>query len=104
MVLVAAFGLQAREIHFWEMRMPRAPCTLKITKARIRLESMHPENWARIAHTVFPLYARNRAADRQKKKHLDANLSPLTKSSEYGETQMLKHMIFPRCIPTILDH
>ena len=67
MVLAAAFGLQAREIHFWELRMPRAPCTLKITKARVRLESMHPENRARIAHTVFPLYARNRAADRQKK-------------------------------------
>ena len=46
----------------------------KRAKARIRLESMHPENWAEIAHTVFSPAARNRAQTDRKDR--DANLSP----------------------------
>ena len=65
-------------------RVPRALCTPR--------GSMLPENWPRIARTVFTLDARNRAQTDIKAR--DANLYPQKKYQEYGETQMLKQMIF----------
>ena len=57
---------------------------------------MHPENWARIARTVFSLDARN-WAQQAGRKGLDANLSFQKKSPEYGEAKILKHVIFLHC-------
>ena len=65
---------------------------------------MNPANWVLVARTVFSPDARNRAqTDRKNTQMPDANLSPQKKSLAYGETQVLKHMNFLNCSPTILD-
>ena len=80
----------------WQCVLP-AQCTPKKCKSMHPPRgSRHPENWARIARTVFSQDARNRA---QTKNYPDANLSPQKKFP-----LNIKLNNFLHCIPTILEN
>ena len=92
--------LELLEIHFWEVpcsarQVHRAP--KNVLKHASVWEFMHPEKWARIALT----FSHRTPETESRRRDKNANLSSKKKSPEYDETQMLKHMNFPHCIPAM---